>query len=64
MPRPCFGLCPRVPVTLVVWAGDDEFEPTAKILFDHSIPHYLTTEDIAWVSGMIVYRLMRLASTS
>lgn len=57
-----FRPLPRVPVTLVVWAGDDEFEPSAKILFDRSIPHYLTTEDIAWVSGMIVYRLMRLAS--
>ena len=57
-----FRPLPMVPVTLVIWAGDDEFEPTAKILFDRSIPHYLTTEDIAWVSGMIVYRLMRLAS--
>ena len=52
---------PRVPVTLVVWGGDDEFEASGKILFDRSIQHYLSTEDIAWLSGMIVYRLMRLA---
>lgn len=56
-----FNPLPMIPVTLVVWGGDDEFEPSGKILFDKSIQHYLSTEDIAWVSGMIVYRLMRLA---
>lgn len=53
---------PRTPITLVVWEGDDEFEPTAKILFDSSISHYLDTEDVAVLSGMVVYRLMKLAS--
>ena len=53
---------PMVPVTLVVWGGDEEFPPEGKILFDRNISHYLSTEDIAWVSGMIVYRLMRLAA--
>jgi hypothetical protein len=57
-----FQALPRIPVTLVLWAGDDEFEPSGKILFDRSIADYLPTEDIAWLSGMIVYRLMRLAS--
>ena len=52
---------PKVPVTLVIWGGDEEFEPSGKILFDKSISHFLSTEDVAWVSGMIVYRLMRLA---
>ncbi|MEW6261523.1 MAG: DUF3786 domain-containing protein [Thermodesulfobacteriota bacterium] len=57
-----FQPLPRVPVTIVVWGGDEEFEPAGKILFDRSIHHYLSTEDVAWLSGMIVYRLMRLAS--
>lgn len=56
-----FQALPRVPVTLVVWEGDEEFEAAGKILFDRSVSHYLSTEDAAWVSGMIVYRLMRLA---
>jgi len=56
-----FQALPQVPVTLVVWGGDDEFEPSGKILFDRSISHYLDVEDVAWLSGMIVYRLMRLA---
>lgn len=57
----CFRALPRVPISLVIWGGDDEFEPSGKILFDRSIPNYLPTEDIAWISGMIVYRLMKLA---
>jgi hypothetical protein len=56
-----FPALPCVPITLVIWGGDEEFEPTGKVLFDKSISHYLSTEDIAWLSGMIVYRLMRLA---
>jgi len=53
---------PRVTLTLVLWEGDDEFEPAGKILFDKSISHYLSIEDVAVLSGMVVYRLMRFAS--
>ena len=51
---------PRVPVTFVIWGGDDELPPQANILFDQSIVSYLPTEDIAVLSGMIVYRLIRI----
>lgn len=51
---------PRVPVTVVLWAGDDELSPEGNILFDESIVSYLPTEDIAVLSGMIVYRLIRI----
>ena len=57
-----FQALPLAPVTLVVWGGDDEFEPAGKVLFDRSISQHLSAEDVAWISGMIVYRLMRLAS--
>lgn len=57
-----FQALPRVPITLVVWGGDEEFESSGKILFDRTISDYLSTEDIAWISGMVVYRLMRLAA--
>lgn len=55
-----FQVLPMVPVTLLVWGGDDEFPPDGKILFDKNISHYLTTEDVAWAAGAVVYRLMRL----
>ena len=56
-----FNLFPRVPVQLIVWEGDDEFPPEANILFDQTIGAILPPEDIAWLAGMIVYRMIKLA---
>ncbi len=52
---------PRVPVALIIWAGDEEFEPEGNILFDESIMEILPAEDIAWLAGMIVYPLVGMA---
>lgn len=52
---------PLVPVTHVLWAGDEEFDPDATILFDVTIPGHLPTEDIAALAGASVYRLMAAA---
>jgi hypothetical protein len=51
---------PRVPMTVVLWKGDNEFAPEGSILFDGSVGTYLPTEDIAMLSGMVVYRLIRI----
>jgi hypothetical protein len=52
---------PRVPITHVLWGGDEEFPPEANILFDETIPRYFPTEDIAALSGASVYRLVGAA---
>ena len=52
---------PRVPIVLVFWSGDEEFQPEASILFDSTIPTYLSTEDIAVLSQQTVFRLIKLA---
>jgi hypothetical protein len=52
---------PLVPVTHVLWRGDEEFDPEAGILFDVTIPGHLPTEDIAALAGASVYRLMAAA---
>jgi hypothetical protein len=49
---------PLVPVTHVLWGGDEEFPPEANILFDDTIPQRLSTEDIAALAGASVYRLI------
>ena len=36
-----FRALPRVPMLIVYWLGDEEFSPTARVLFDESVPHYL-----------------------
>jgi hypothetical protein len=56
-----FLALPLVPVTHVLWAGDEEFDPDASILFDVTIPGHMPTEDIAALAGASVYRLMAAA---
>jgi hypothetical protein len=52
---------PNVPVTFVVWQGDEEFPPWANILFDASVTDYLPAEDIIVLSEITAWRLVRLA---
>ncbi len=56
-----FQMFPKVPLQLIVYEGDDEFEPEANILFDATAGEFLSPEDGAWLAGMVVYRLMALA---
>ena len=56
-----FQPLPRIAIHLALWEGDDEFPPEAGILFDANIQHELAAEDIAVLSGMLVYRLMGIA---
>jgi len=55
---------PRVPVTYVIWSGDDEFPASGNILFDASAPNYLPTEDYAVISGLVIYHLGKLLQSS
>jgi hypothetical protein len=57
----CFQTFPHVPVCLIIWAGDNEFPPDGNLLFDSSISKYLPAEDIAVLSGLVVYSLIGMA---
>jgi hypothetical protein len=52
---------PRVPITLVFWKQDEEFEARLTILFDRTVVRYLPTEDIVLSTQMMAYRLIGLA---
>ena len=52
---------PLVPLALILWKGDDEFPPEGNILFDRSITSIFSAEDVAWLSGMVVYPLAGMA---
>jgi hypothetical protein len=56
-----FRVFPKVPMRLILHAGDEEFPAEATILFDRSIARILSAEDIAWLAGMLVYRLMSIS---
>jgi hypothetical protein len=49
---------PLVPIALILWRGDEEFPPEGNILFDRSIIGLFSAEDIAWLSGMVVYPMI------
>jgi len=49
---------PLVPVALILWKGDEEFPPEGNVLFDRSIIGILSAEDVAWLSGMVVYPMI------
>ena len=56
-----FRLFPSIPLRLILWAGDEEFPAEANIVFDENIGSVLSPEDIAWLAGMLVYRLIALS---
>ncbi len=51
-------LFPFVPVTYVLWLGDDELPPAAGILFDENINAYLSCEDVAVAASLGTYALL------
>ena len=51
---------PRVPVTLALWRGDAEFPPEGSILFDSTVPDYLTNDDIHAMCETIAWKLVKL----
>lgn len=53
-------ILPGVPVQIILWQGDEEFTPEASILYDDSIRYVFCPEDVAWLGGMLVYRLIAL----
>ena len=48
---------PLVPITVVLWVESPEFSASANMLFDASISHYLTTEQVAMLSQLTSARL-------
>ncbi len=51
---------PRVPLCFVIWAGDEEFSPSATILFDQAASSYLSTEDYAHLPAIITAEMKAL----
>jgi hypothetical protein len=49
----------RIPITLVLWKGDEEFPPDANILFDSTILDYLPVEDVIVLSQTITWKLVK-----
>lgn len=55
---------PLVPVTYIIWQGDEEIASSGTILFDSSITNFLPVEDIVLAASFGAYRLMSKAKDS
>jgi Domain of unknown function (DUF3786) len=50
-----------VPITFVVWRGDEEFGAEGNVLYDSTITDYLPVEDIIVLSEVVTWKLVRAA---
>jgi hypothetical protein len=56
-----FRVLPRLWLAVVLYLADLEFSASANVLFDGAVSHYLPTEDLAVLGGMLAGRLMKAA---
>jgi len=49
---------PSIPLQYVLWEGDEEFPPAVQLLFDASVDHYLSLEDIVVLGQVATGRLI------
>jgi hypothetical protein len=47
-------------MTFILWAGDDEFPPSAQILFDNNIPFAFSAEDVAVIGDVSIDYISKL----
>jgi hypothetical protein len=56
-----FQALPRVWLAVVLNVADEEFPANANVLFDAAVSHYLPTEDLAVLGGILAGRLIKTA---
>ena len=53
-----FQVLPRIPVTIVLWIGDDEFPPRCHFLFDSTIRHHFPLDVVLALTNTMVSRFL------
>lgn len=49
----------RIPITLVLWQGDEELAPQLNLLFDSNVTDYLASEDVTVLCETLTWKLVR-----
>ncbi|MCX7804825.1 MAG: DUF3786 domain-containing protein [Planctomycetota bacterium] len=52
---------PRIPITFVLWKGDDEFPPRASVLFDSSAHRQMVLDALGALASLAIRRLIAAA---
>ena len=50
---------PYLPITCILWEGDEEFPPEATVLFDVTADSFFSSEDMAVAGQMAVLELIK-----
>ncbi|OQY21993.1 MAG: hypothetical protein B6I34_06595 [Anaerolineaceae bacterium 4572_32.1] len=54
-----FRIFPKLWLAVVLYLADEEFSASARVLFDGAASHYLPTEDLAVIGGILAGRLIK-----
>ena len=54
-----FSILPRVHLALVYWEGDEEFPSQARVLFEDTAAHYMSTDGLAILGSQLVGRILK-----
>ncbi len=54
---------PRVPIAFVLWCGDDEFTPSASVVFDASVAGYLDAEAVTVLAELASRHMVEAAGS-
>jgi len=54
---------PRVPIAFVLWCGDDEFAPSASVVFDASVEGYLDAEAVTVLAELATRQMIEAAGS-
>lgn len=54
-----FRVLPRVWLAAIYWLGEEMMPPSARVLFDGAIKHYLTTDSCAVLGGWLADRIIK-----
>jgi hypothetical protein len=58
-----FKALPKLPMACILNIGEDEIPPSINILFDESAPHYLPTEDLTILGGVMNSFMKKVVKT-
>lgn len=53
---------PRVPLLVVYWLGDEDFQPNCQILFDAAVSHHMPTDACAILGSTLTRKLLKKPS--
>ena len=58
------NVLPYIPLTYILWQGDEEIPANGNILFDETAIEWLCAEDLVVIAGMPVYKMIKMPTGS